>query len=1090
VRPRLFRVTDAAGNLLGSGFAIGGAVLTCAHVTAHHALDDLRVGNSRVVAITVGQRVDAAILRVEHDVGGLAVSPQRPEQILAAGFPVEPGLTGPVFSADSISGSADISYVAAGRQHHSNGVWMLRNVLMSPGHSGGPVVDLQSGAVAGMVVANFRPTRSVVGPSGFVLPMSKLMDDERLAEHFVRAIRDTPRYGPEPNQSGASAWCKAATAAEIARMSQEGLYNREWTVIRNSIDDDLKRFLEGSTSVWALVDLSGIGKSTVLASIADRTADRPVLLIRAMEIDDLSGLEGMVRERLAAVAPPYIVGGPTLSSLAAAGGDEPLIIVDGLNEAAIDTASMRDRWLPQAVRDTSGCKLLISCRPESWQQISERVPRDAFHNHGDGRDRGANGFPVGEFTDDEWRAFVLNRFDDGFDIVRGLRNPLLLKLAAELQDVPNLRTGRWDLLERWISRDCARAVDRAGAVTPRIAEDTLERIAAICLENGQRTLFGKDPIARDPAFEPLLRQHLIIREGSRYGFRYDALFEHLAARSLVAEKLTLSDGVWLQEGHEVDWAIVESFSASLARNHDRHAVELIWSQLEAQHELTGWKVTRLLAVLPISIEREPTAMRLFAQSAAEHMWGFSLAESNLTGAEWRHPFASAVLHLAVRAASGYDFREGDLFEPMRFQRNRGQFDVQGFRRYIANLLLQARRATLEDLSRWHEDEARLGTIWGDSTVESTVSSWTSCCFVYCSDLFTDEELLSAPSLLHSRPVFVGLARQDPARLLRLARGLAANPEADPLRLRAAIGTLNYMVEWFDDTVANQIVDDYAALACELALERYDDLGSDQFRNEALAWCARRTDRRDEAWRRLVLLAEAGVAESAALQAFLPYRPEDAVELARRLPHGFTTRSGDIILDLAGPRFGSNAHTADNIASLQAALMREYVSVHGLDKHACQVIEDLLYVLSVEQADRLGIVDLALEATRMGPEASSLVYFAGDQNRRKSHGELQIADRLAGAFAEHAILDLAEQVLMLRLMRTRGGLPDQAELDMLRKVASTIAHRFGVAPVATTLKKLSTILKSGIPTSMIEICDAIRGDLEDAELDAVIAAMLA
>ncbi|MGQ8630472.1 trypsin-like peptidase domain-containing protein [Agrobacterium sp. DKPNP3] len=1089
VRPCLFRVTDAVGNLLGSAFSIAGAVVTCAHVTDGHTIDDLRVGGCRVTEMIVGQRTDAAILKVDQEVDGLAVSLRRPELILAAGFPVEPGLTGPVFSTDSISGSTDISYNAGGRQYHSSGVWTLSNVLMSPGHSGGPVIDQQSGAVAGIVVANFRPARGNAGPSGFVLPMSKLVDDEQLSEHFAIAMRGTPRYGLNPNGTGAISWCMSATAAEIARMSEERLYDRERTVVRRSLDDGLKCFLEGPASVWALVDLSGLGKSTALASIADRVADRPVLLIRAMEIDDTSGLDGVVQKKLAAVAPPYVSGSPTLSTLVTADGGAPLIIVDGLNESALDVATMRDRWLPQAVRDAKGCKLLISCRPESWQQISERVPSTVFHNE-DGRESGGNGFPVGEFTDDEWQAFVSSRFDDGFDIVYRLRNPLLLELAAELQDLPDLRTGRWDLLERWISRDCARAVDRAaGAVTPRRAEDTLERIAALCLENGERTLFGRDPITRDVAFEPLLRQHLLITEGSRYGFRYDVLFEHLAARSLVVEKLSLSNGVWRQEEREIDWAIVGSFSEGLARNHDRLGVEVIWSQLEAQHELPGWKAMRLLAVLPISIEREATAMLLLERFATERLGGLSLIGSNLSPAEWRHPFASAVLHLAVRAASGYDFREGDLFEPMRFQRNRGQFEFQGFRRYIATMLSKARRATLEDLGRWHEDKEWLGAIWGDSTLESTVSSWTSCCFVFCSDLFTDEELLSVPSPRFSRPVFVGLARQDPTRLLRLARSLAANPGADLLRLRIAISTLNYMATWSDDARAQPIADDYAALACELALERYDDLGSDQFKNEALAWCARSPELQDEAWRRLVLLAEAGVAESAALQAFLPYRPEDAVELARRLPHGFATRSGNIILDLARPRFGSGAGIVDKIASLQADLMREYVSVYGLDGHACEVIEDLLYVLSVEQADRLRIVDLAVEATQIGVGASPLVYFAGDQNRAMSGAELEIADRLACTFAKRAVLDLAEHVLMLRIMRARGGQLEQSELDTLRKIASTIASRFGATPVATTLDRVSPFLQFGNPTVTIAICDAVRGDLSDAGLDGVIAAML-
>lgn len=1081
VRPRLFRVTNAAGKLLGSGFAIGGGVLTCSHVAQCCALGDLRVGGSRVLEITVGQNADASILKLEHHVGSLAVSTQRPALILAAGFPVELGLTGPIFSTDRISGSADISYVAGGRHHQSNGVWTLNKVLMSPGHSGGPVIDQQSGAVAGIVVANFRANGSHAGPSGFVLPMSKLLDDECLEEHIARAMRETPRYGLDPNELGANAWCRAATDAEIARISEERLYDRDSTIIRQGIDEELKKYLENSSSVWAIVDLSGLGKSTALVSIAERTTDRPVLLVRAMEVDDPSGLNGIVREKLAAVAPPYVSAIPNLSKLTNPGGAAPLIIIDGLNESGLDVAQMRDRWLPQAFRDAIGCKLVISCRPEHWQQISARIPTIAFHGQSNDKEgHGTSEFHLGEFTDDEWWEFVSKKFGDGSDVVQSLRHPLLLELAAALQDVPNLQTGQWDLLESWITRDCARAVDRTAAVTPRTAEDTLERIAAICLENGERTLSGKDPITRDAAFDPLLRQHLLTKEANRFGFRYDMLFEHLAARSLIAQKLTLSGGLWTHEGLVIDWAIVESLCTSLVRKNDLMGLDHIWSQLEYQHKLPGRNAVRILSILPVPIEREATALLLFEKCAKTRLGGISLAGINSAGVIWRHSFAIAVLHLAVRAASGYDFRDSDLFEPMRFYRNKAAFDFQGFKNFLGDLLSQERGATLEELAKWHEEQEELGAIWGDTTRESTVSSWTSCCFVFCSALLTDEELLSVPSPRHSRPVFVGLARFDPVRLLRLAVTLGSNPKADPVRLSEMISVLNFMVDRLDDTVTGQIIENFAVLACSLGLARYDDLENDRLRNLVLAWCACQPEKHDEAWHRLIELAEAGRADSVAPKAFLKYRPADVLDLARRLPHAFSTSSGNLLLDLAGSQFGSNEGVADDIATLRIDLLREYASVHGLDKRAGNVIEDLLHTLSIEQANRLGIMGLAIEASRQGGGASSsLVYFAGDQNRMLANDKMGLADRLAESFAEHADLHLADHVLMMRLIRLRIGYFDQSELKVLTKISYTIATRFGPASVSGVLENVSGLLEFLSPESKAAIVDAVRGELVNA-----------
>lgn len=1080
IRPHLLRVTDAAGRMLGSGFAVGGSVLTCAHVAERHALEDLRVGGSPVTRRIVGACTDAALLSIDRPVGGLAVSLRRPEGVLAAGYPVERGLTGAVFSRAEIGGSADVAYRADGREHAVEGAWTLAGVLMSPGQSGGPVIDRSSGAVAGIAVANFRPIKSTAGPSGFVLPISRLLEDELLAEHIRRTLSDTPRFGIEPNGAAAAGWCRAATAAEVERMSEERLYDPDGIVVRGAFDEELRRFLLGTATIWAVVDLSGLGKSTALASNAVRMSDRPTMFLRAMEIEDTSGLNAMVARKLASVAPPYVVECPTLAALAAAGGSAPLVIVDGLNEAALDAAQVRDRWLPDAAREARGCKLVLSCRPEYWQQIADRLPRNSLHTAADDGGRVGGGFRIGEFSDDEWREFVSRRFEDGPGLVRRLRNPLLLELAAELQDGPEVRMGRWDLLERWISRDCGRAVDGVSSLTPRMAEHTLESLAAACLATGERTIARLDPLARDPAFDPLLRQHLLVREGERYAFRYDVLFEHLAARSLRADALKLHDGLWRHRGYEVDWAIVTSFSQRLARMHDVAGVELVWSQIDAQAELPAWRIARLLAVLPIPPERETAALRIFERSAAGGMWGFTLIDSDLADADWPHGFASAVLHLAVRSASGYDFRENDLFEAMRFHRDRGQFEIQGFRRYVANMLSLDRRSTLDVLASWHEDVERLGTIWGDATKESTVSSWTSCCFVFCSDLLSDEELLSVPSARRAYAVFAGLARLEPKRLPRLAETLAGRGDAEPARLRAVIAAL----DGASDDCAGMQADEYQALACRLAIDRFDDLGSDDFRNQVIGWCARRPERQDEAWDRLVELAEAGRAESGALQAFLPHRPDVSVALARRIPHGFFTHSGRILLDLARSRFAPDEALSDKIASIRADLLREYVSTNGLDKEACRALEDLVYAMSIEQAESLGIVELALEAIRVGPDPSPLVYFAGDQNRTKSADQLGNADRFAHAFAAHANEELAGSVLNMRLMRARDGI-SEPELSMIGDIASIVAQRFGPGAVVRAFEDASIFLERLEARSRAAVGEAVLAKISCADLDDVI-----
>jgi hypothetical protein len=631
----------------------------------------------------------------------------------------------------------------------------------------------------------------------------------------------------------------------------------------------------------------------------------------------------------------------------------------------------------------------------------------------------------------------------------------LLSLASELQDqLEGRRLTRWHLFEEWIQRDCARAAARDHE-DAEVVEGTLERVALACMRAGVRGVGRTDPVTREPGFGALVREHLLVREGSRFGFRYDALYEHLVARSISVSCLELDGPHWRHEGNDIEWPIAVATCERIAAENDTAEVDAMWKLLEGAEEGFGSNLLNCVSALPVSVDREPRVLAMFERVAASGFWGFSLARSDVGGTDWRPEFSISVLRTAVRAASGYDFRDNDLSVPMRFYRSRSQFEVQGFKAYVEMLLGRDRPRILAALGEWHVDRTRLGEIWGDTTRESTISSWTSCCFVYCQGSFTDQELLSVPSDTRSAAVFHGLALAEPERLLRLANQLSAVPKLPERRFRAALLALRGMADEVEGTIGAM----YLRASMELGLRRLDDVTDDELANQILAWCADSADLRDEAWRHLVQMVEAGRGDTVSLRTFLAHRSEEVLELASRRPEGFQTRDGSVMLDLARSSMFPTGQVSDDVASLRIKIVADLIEAEGFSKRFGGVIEDLLYAFSPEQAERVGLIELALRAIRSGSTGELIAYYAGDQNASHPPARRAHADLLARAFAKECPdLDLIERILSLRLLRESRVEQGSGEVSVLVEIITTGVKRLGTKRVVRELVSTRTFFE--------------------------------
>lgn len=1084
---RRFRITSADGRPLGTGFAVGGHILTCAHVAGGIAQEDIRIeieGESAPVrSRLISWRHDAALLTVERSLGSLAVAAERPATLLISGFPAEAGLARELMIDTPVGASASIDYMAGGRSFSLENVWTFPGGVVTPGFSGAPAVDAESGAVAGMIVADFIAPPGKTGLAGFILPLARLLEDDEFGTLLARKMESAPRFGAAPNEAGALAWCKAATRNELERLADEQRFDTEGLITRTAAEEEFARFLGGPARIWAIVDRSGVGKSTTLAHLTKKATDRPALFLRALDVaSPATSLSELVRQKLAASAPDYVAGGASLERLIEASRPPLLLTLDGINETALSVADLRDRWLPEALRQAAGAKLVLSCRPESWGEISARIPEHWLHRTA--ADEGADGpprpgkstFELGDFSSDERREYILSRFGAVPPALRGVGNPFLLAIAAEIsEELPDFPVSRWSLLSRWVTSHCQHAAESAPS---HAVENLLERVAFECLRLEQRALPRLDPLVRDPAFAALLRENLLVREAGSYGFRYDPLFEHLAARSFEADGLDYARGSWRHGELRIEWPVIVAFCERLAETGDGKSIALMWDKLHYAPGMDAQSLIRAMVALPVSADHYGKVLDMLAAIGREEAFTLSFSGREIAASSWPPKLKIGVLKLLVRAASGYDYRANDLAETMRFTRNIHQFEFEGFRHIVTSLLDGDREAFLSALAVWHGDKTRLGE-FRKAIRESSVSSWTSCCLVFCADLFTDAELLSVIDPEESVTVFGGLAFVDYDRLGRLPALLAAKHPFDKDRFRAALRAL----AWAGRELPAKPPQPYFERALALALDRFDAFDNYEFQSDILTWSAAVPELRSRAWELLVAQTEKGEADSHSFRYFLPYRPDEVVALVERHKDKIHARKGSPMLDLAESPLRPREPASDELVGLRARLIRDEIAARGYDAEICDVIEGLFYELEPRQLVESGIARLAAEAVASGAGARVLIYFAGDRNAQHRDGLLALSDGLAEAFAETSpVAELVAGMLGLRFSRCLNSGQFERDLSLLRALRDRAAARFGPDVLAEAFRIAPTFALLGRDSGRIEALAALaEGDRSDPRL---------
>ncbi|MGC9442572.1 trypsin-like peptidase domain-containing protein [Streptomyces sp. WG5] len=450
----LISVHDLAGRPRGTGFVADhrGTV-----ITSHEAVDGLprlvlssAEHRRRVVAaadVTPLPALGLALVRTE----GLGVGPL-PVTVrdrVEAGTYVRIAAGG--WREARLLGTTDVHYAATDRFHVLGDALELalgtsgRDALrLGGGAAGGPVLDIATGAVLGVLGTALSSGHSDVG---FAVPLRPAPGP--LADLLAENAATVPAYGADLNLAGVlalaatsvgqdgppkmptggggacggvvlddgrAAGAGAGAGAGVGAGAVPGLGLRAGPdaapdtgpgpvvpVERADVTREFAAFAASRASVLALVGAPGSGRTTELAALAARRSrgpePAPTLWLRGADLrDDDMSLADAARRTLARAARivaasdrsrPAGLGDITperLARLARTAGRPLLLLLDGPEEMPPVLAHRLPEWTEGTaawLRET-GARLVVACRAEYWERAGAEFPRELLYGAGTG----------------------------------------------------------------------------------------------------------------------------------------------------------------------------------------------------------------------------------------------------------------------------------------------------------------------------------------------------------------------------------------------------------------------------------------------------------------------------------------------------------------------------------------------------------------------------------------------------------------------------------------------------------------------------------------------------------------------------------
>ncbi|MFE0464657.1 serine protease [Kitasatospora sp. NPDC058965] len=582
--------------------------------------------------------------------------------------------------------------------------------------AGLPVLDRETGALLALTAPGLRGLPAGLVPA--VRPAGAPVDTPaELAELLVRNALAAPGHGAALNLGGVL----RATARQLAGALAGPGRIADLAADRVERDDGLAGE-EPGVPLTVLVGEPGSGRTTELAAVAVRRAGGaralPTLWLRGADLaagdDSVAAAVGRALVGAGAAAEPAAV-----ARVCEAGGRPLLVLLDGPEESPtlLDPAwwARTVRWLADG-----GVRLLVACRPESWEPPADRAADNRTEQvrlhrlgplHGAALERAAGrygveppGTPVG---------------------------PLRLRLAGELAaagvpvpagaDRGELFAARVDLaclrIAERLAEEAARpASHRKGAppvppqpVAPREVRRLAATVAGRLHEAARRMLGpGQGGLGAD-AFAELFPA----AGGWARAVLAEGLFVPLATGHRLAHE-ELAD--WLQGLHlDLDAALDQLLAVPGRRGVPRHRVGVVAAALRGLGRARG------AGELDRRLGRLDRALADPASGPEARWWAARLLAAGLAGSPEPTVHQDLLDGLAERLAAGRD-GVGEWFGPAFWERLalpedrywallrvlvRADGPEQAFRALAVRRLRAAGAAAFAPLCAWFGDPAGL-----------------------------------------------------------------------------------------------------------------------------------------------------------------------------------------------------------------------------------------------------------------------------------------------------------------------------------------------------------------------------------------------
>jgi hypothetical protein len=1046
-----------SGAFIGSGLALGRPVmiLTCAHVASmadrFSVLDaeGCLIGTVEGAAFHLDRDLDLAIAEVDWLTSPepMAIQFRIPEGSASwGGFPGEAlGVRGVLVGEGRVVAPTRVEI----RGRVVPALQLLGAPPLSPGMSGGPLVDAASGAVAGVTAAEFTevvgdaPARAP-GFAGFALPLPE--GDGVIAKHLLAAEREVARFGPEPNRAGATVLVREAAEAAVMFAEQNLGYSPQRTVVRERGEKAVQSFWDSDQLLMPVVGDSGTGKTTFLQSLV-RLSDRPCLLVRCADLETGKDLDTIIGAALGVDRPHGHAAQAARFSTVARVAGPGLLLLDGLNElpAEIDwEGRFFGRGLANLLREI-GWRGVVTSRPEAWGELERTFPRDVLHldcppvsRDGD-LPAQARAIQLGDFSPEEAEAYLAASKAPGSLWRRGIRNPLTLALALQRgEEAADFSLD--DLLRLQLDESIRQAAGRRGGLQRALFRKLCAQVAEALLVAGRTEVVINDiPREARAEFEDLVRETVFIPAGpERWRFRYDQLLEHLQAEA-VCDPAEVMDNPGLADqrlGVPVPASVLVGAVRRQSGASDRQALHRALAAASARRDKLFALILRSARLVDEDLAAVEAALKAVPDTKAFHD---AMLPYGFANTAWRSSAtAFAILRTFVLAEDGYGWRISDVEKGTYVHLNTSVLKFSGVSAFLADALEADRPGVLEVLQAWLDDPALM------RGGEGTLSSWTLNVIHLLSARIGRSAALEL-AVKARRPDLSGALMRAFSREIDF--GLDAIEAVAERRLLSSDRLLLGVSIVIEAAGASGGCDEEISRRLEILLEAscVDPSLSDR----ALALMARLPGRAEKAWSIYCAETEAGRSGLDAMRVFLDERPDEAFALLRENWRGFGD-AGHVaeVLCSACPRLVGESDPIVLVRwKRQLALLKVLAPFCG--SNIKYRFEDVLCKADLESAEAVGLIDLTLDAVwRYGEGFSRNLRFSLCGREQESFaGREGLERRLCLEIVEKgpphaatAILEgLEETIAFDELPRGRDPIPERF-YDFVTEIRARVQAR--------------------------------------------------